>query len=35
MGDSFQVPVLGDLGMEMILECNGCMCYKHNKNNVF
>ena len=26
MGDSFQVHVFGDLGMEMMVECNGCMC---------
>ena len=32
MGDSFQVYVFGDTGMEMMPECNGCMCYKHNKN---
>ena len=33
MGDSFQVHVFGDPGMEMMPECNGCVCYKHNKNN--
>ena len=35
MGDSFQVHVFGDPGMEIMLECNGCMCYKHCKNNMF
>ena len=32
MGDSFQVHVFGDPGMEMMPECNGCMCYNHSKN---
>ena len=31
-GDSFQVHVFGDPGMEMMPECNDCMCYKHNRN---
>ena len=35
MGDSFQVHVFGDPGMEMMPECNGCMCQKHCKNNGF
>ena len=35
MGDCFQVYVFGDPGMEMMPECNGCMCYKHSKNNGF
>ena len=35
MGDCFQVHVFGDPGMEMLPECNGCMCYKHCKNNLF
>ncbi len=35
MGDSFQVHVFGDPGMEMMPECGGCMCYKHSKNNGF
>ena len=26
MGDGFQVHVFGDPGMEMMPECNGCMC---------
>ena len=34
MGDSFQVHVFGDPGMEMMPECSGCMCYKRSKNNV-
>jgi len=33
MGDSFQVHVFGDPGMEMMPECSGCMCYNHGKNN--
>ena len=32
VGDSFQDHVFGDPGMEMIPECNGCMCLTHNKN---
>ena len=32
MGDSFQVHVFGDPGMEMMPECSGCMCLNHNKN---
>ena len=32
MGDSFQVHVFGDPGMEMMLECDGCMCINHRKN---
>ena len=35
VGDSFQVHVFGDPGMEMMPECNGCMCLKHCKNSVF
>ena len=35
MGDCFQVYVFGDPGMEMIPECNGCMCYNQNKNSGF
>ena len=35
MGDSFQVHVFGDPGMEMMPECIGCMCYKHNKTYGF
>ena len=35
MGDRFQVHVFSDPGMEMMPECNGCMCYNHSKNNVF
>ena len=31
VGDSFQVHVFGDPGMEMMPECNGCMCYNHSK----
>ena len=31
MGDSFQVHVFGDPGMEMMPECSGCMCYNHGK----
>ena len=34
-GDSFQVHVFCDPWMEMMPECNGCMCYKHYKNHVF
>ena len=29
MGDSFQVHVFGDPGMEMMSECRGCMCLNH------
>ena len=35
MSDSFQVHVFGDPGMEMMPECNGCMCYKHSKKLCF
>jgi hypothetical protein len=35
MGNSFQVRVFGVPGMEMMLGCSGCMCYKHSKNNGF
>ena len=35
MGDSFQVHVFSDPGMEMMPECNGCMSQKHCKNNGF
>ena len=35
MGDSFQVHVFSDPGMEMMSECDGCMCYNHSKNNGF
>jgi len=35
MGDSFQVHVFGDPGMEMMPECSVCMCYIHSKNNGF
>ena len=31
MGDWFQVPVFSDAGMEMMLECDGCMCLNHSK----
>ena len=34
MGDSFQVHVFGDPGMEMMPECNGCMCYKQKKQKL-
>ena len=34
-GESLQVQVFGDPGMEMMPECNGCMCYKHNKDICF
>ena len=33
--DGFQVHVFSDPGMEMMPECNGCMCYKQRKNCVF
>ncbi len=33
--NSFQVHDFGGRGMEIILECNGCMCHNHCKNNVF
>ena len=29
VGDSFQVHVFGDPGMEMMKECSGCMCINH------
>ena len=35
MEDSFQVHVLGDPGMEMMAECNGCTCYNLSKNDGF
>ena len=35
MGDCFQVHVFGDPGMEMMPECNGCMCYTYCKNKCF
>jgi len=35
MGDSFQVHVFGDPGMEMTPECSVCMCYIHSKNYGF
>ena len=35
MGDTFQVHVFGDPGMEMMPECDGCMWYNHCKNHVF
>ena len=35
VGDGFQVHAFSDPGMEMMPECNGCMCYNHSKNNVF
>ena len=34
MGDSVQVHVVGDPGMEMMPECCGCMCLNHSKNCV-
>ena len=35
VGDCFQFHVFGDPGMEMMPECNGCMCYIHSKNKCF
>ena len=35
MGDSFQVHVFGDPGMEMMPECSGCMCLNHIKSGGF
>ena len=35
MGDSLQVHVLGDPGMEVMPESGGCMWYKRCKNNDF
>ena len=35
MGDSFQVHVFDDPGLEMLPECGGCMCYNHSKTVVF
>ena len=35
MGDSFQVHVFGDPGMEMMPECSGCMCLNHSKFFLF
>ena len=35
MGDSFQVHVFDDPGLEMLPECDGCMCYNHGKTAVF
>ena len=32
MGDSFQVHLFDDPGMEMMPECMGRMCLNHNKN---
>ena len=31
VGDSFQVHVFDDPGLEMLPECGGCMCYNHSK----
>ena len=35
MGDSFQVQVFGAPGMEIMPECNGCMCYNPIKTMCF
>ena len=35
MGDWFQVDVFGGSGMEMVLECDGCMCYNRKQTVVF
>ena len=35
LGDSLQVHACGDPGMEMMPECNICMCSDHFENNVF
>ena len=35
IGDSFQVHVFGDPGMEMMPECSVCMCCEHSKNNCY
>ena len=32
VGDGFQVHVFSDPEMEMMPECNGCMCHNHSKN---
>ena len=33
--DSFQVHLFDDMGVEMLSESGGCMCYNHCKNCVF
>ena len=35
MTDCFQVHVFGDPGMEMMLDCGGCMWLNHSKYNGF
>ena len=35
MGDSFQVHLFGDPGMEMMPECRGWMCLNHGITNGF
>jgi len=35
MGDSFQVHVFSDPGMEIMPECSPGMYYKHSKNDGF
>ena len=35
MGDSFQVHVFGDPGMEMMPEWSGCVCYKNCRDCCF
>ena len=34
MGDSFQVHVFGDPGIEIMPQCNACMCYNHIKKTM-
>ena len=35
MGDSFQVHVFSDPGMEMMPECSGCMCLSFREISLF
>jgi len=35
MGDSLQVHVFGDAGMELMPESSCCMCYERGKNDGF
>ena len=35
VADSFHVHVFDDVGVDILPECSGCMCLKHNKNSGF
>ena len=32
VADSFHVHLFDDVGVDILPECSGCMCLKHNKN---